>query len=223
MPPRRTSASEEATLAARIRAGDLAARDELVQRNLLLVYHLANNIRANTDLDFDDLVQEGTLGLLAAATRYDPARGTRFGTYAAFWVKRNMTMGCVYRSHHMDTPYRHRSRRHSPPTATEVLSMDRPLVRGEVGATFADQLVDARGDEATAQWEMVRTVGQLLAVAGLTPREAHILREKFWGQRTLADVGQDLGISRERVRQLQEGALRKMRAHLRSHTRTCAL
>lgn len=80
------SAPEERALAVRIRAGDAAARDELVEHNLALVVSVARRFEGR-GLDLDDLIGEGNLGLIRAAERYDPSFGVRFTTYATNWIK----------------------------------------------------------------------------------------------------------------------------------------
>src|SRR5262245_54617708 len=83
------TAADEARLARRIERGDLAAKDELVTANLRLVHALAQPYR-NRGVPFEDLVQEGSLGLIRAAEKFDHRRGLKFSTYAAWWVRRSI-------------------------------------------------------------------------------------------------------------------------------------
>lgn len=80
------TADEEVALARRVQAGDMAARDELYQRNMRLVLKIASTY-PQRGLDFDDLVQEGSIGLLRAIEKFDPDRGFKFSTYATWWIK----------------------------------------------------------------------------------------------------------------------------------------
>jgi len=90
------SPAEERVLARRVRAGDAEARDHLVRANLRLVVHLARQF-AGRGLPLEDLVAEGNMGLLRAAEGFDPDLGTRFTTYAAYWIKQSMRRA-AYRS-----------------------------------------------------------------------------------------------------------------------------
>src|SRR4051812_31601405 len=79
--------AEEQSLGRRIRAGDAAARDELIRRNIPLVLKLAvEHYRKRHGLDLDDLIQDGMIGLMRAVEMFDPERGTRFSTYASHWI-----------------------------------------------------------------------------------------------------------------------------------------
>ena len=84
------TAAEEARLARRIERGDAAAKEEMIARNLGLVWSLAAVYRG-PGVAFDDLVQEGTVGLMRAVERFDHRRGLRFSTYAAWWIRRALT------------------------------------------------------------------------------------------------------------------------------------
>src|SRR5262245_9901663 len=83
------TAAEERDLARRVQAGDAEARDHLVRANLRLVVHLARR-SANRGLPLDDLIAEGNVGLMRAAEGFDPEVGTRFATYATFWVRQSI-------------------------------------------------------------------------------------------------------------------------------------
>lgn len=208
-PKGRTTHAEEVALAARIAQGDIAARDELVTRNLRLVHHVAADFSLRHRLDYDDLVQAGSLGLLEATTRYDPLRGTRFGTFATFYIKKAMTHTLLYRRTLLDTPYRHRHR--CAPRSGEVVSLSTPI--GNNGGLLCDRLADpATPAPALAALDVAR----LMAGAGLTARETHILHERFWEERTLTDIGREAGVGRERVRQLEALALSKLTKRARA-------
>ena len=86
---RRLTAAEEVQLARRIERGDLAAKREMIERNLRLVHSLAQRYRAS-GASYDDLVQEGTIGLVRAVERFDHRRGLKFSTYAVWWIRRSL-------------------------------------------------------------------------------------------------------------------------------------
>src|SRR3954463_13024264 len=82
------TATEERALAYRVERGDLAAKDRMIEANLRLVVHVAKRYqRENSPLTLPDLVQEGTLGLVRAAEKFDPRTGNRFSTYATIWIR----------------------------------------------------------------------------------------------------------------------------------------
>ena len=83
------SHAEELTLARRIERGDLNAKDTMIESNLRLVHAVANEFRGS-GVAFDDLVQEGTIGLVRAVERFDHRRGLKFSTYAVWWIRRSM-------------------------------------------------------------------------------------------------------------------------------------
>ena len=91
---RRLTAAEEVQLAKRIERGDLAAKRAMIERNLRLVHSLAQRYRGR-GAAYDDLVQEGTIGLVRAVERFDHRRGLKFSTYAAWWIRRSLAYAVV--------------------------------------------------------------------------------------------------------------------------------
>jgi RNA polymerase primary sigma factor len=88
------NAAQEKTLALRVRKGDSEARDHMVRANLRLVVSIAQQY-ANRGLSLSDLIEEGNIGLMQAVNRFDPARNTRFSTYATFWIKQAIRQGLI--------------------------------------------------------------------------------------------------------------------------------
>ena len=145
-PARLLTAEDELRLARRIERGDLAAKDELVTANLRLVHTMAQSYR-NRGVPLEDLVQEGSVGLVRAAEKFDHRRGLRFSTYAAWWIRRSI----------MDALTNARAIR-IPPGAQQQLAA---VLRAEdelrrLGAVTSDEAIAAR--------------------AGLSPRTVSALR-----------------------------------------------
>jgi RNA polymerase sigma factor (sigma-70 family) len=242
--------SELEPLAVRAQAGDARAREELIERMLPTVSGLARSYRTE-GLDHADLVQEGIIGLLRALARFDPARGTPFRAWAAWWIRQALQEARsdfvrplrlppaalrqlaklkaeherIYASERRDAPVEELASRVNVDRAqAEALlradqrprSLDEPVegAEGEVGSLgtlLADPL------SADAYEEVLDTIAgeQLRALlARLTEREREIVDARFGFGRPserLAEIGERLGISAERVRQLEERALAKLR------------
>ena len=250
---------QEQALGRRARAGDLAARDELVRCNVRLVIAVAEQTmrRCPRLLPFEDLVQEGQLGLLKAIEKFDPERGLRFSTYATWWVRQ--AMGQALADHgrtirlpvHMGEKVHHLARAEAVlfattgerPTAVELAahlgwpvaqvercraalqrsrpaSLDAELEGSQVGhdgATLGDLIADERQPapiEAVADRERRTLAVELLALLPERQRDILILRYGLDGGRpqTLETIGQRLGLTRERVRQLEKLALERLRS-----------
>jgi RNA polymerase primary sigma factor len=241
----RKGAGGAALAQARKRA--VRARALLVEPNLRLVVSIAKRF-ANRGLALSDLIQEGNIGLMTAVDRFDVDFGTRFSTYASWWIAQGMrralqNMASTIRVpvHVLDTQSRvaraassfamacgkeatpeelsgatglsldHVARALEAHTI-EPSSLDRPIGH-QSGTTFVDVIADEDApspfDVACAREdaERARRVAE-----DLTPRETQILRCRFEEGRTLAEIGNELGLSRERVRQIQAAALARLRS-----------
>jgi RNA polymerase primary sigma factor len=245
------TAEQEKTLALAIRSEqNLAARELLVISNLRLVVSIAKQF-LNRGVELEDLIVEGNLGLLRATDRFDPAFGTRFSTYASWWIKQAIRRSLLKGGPPVHIPSymveligrcKQASRKlegelERPPSLEELaaeLALPLGKVRmiwravkalhtpvqaplddsGEV-ANLEDRRPDERTaspDQSTLRREELRIVRRLLDT--IDEREASILRSRFGldGQQpmTLTQVASELGISRERVRQIEEEALRNL-------------
>lgn len=252
------SADQERELAVRVRHGSIPALHELIARHEPLVRSIASRYR-NASIAREDLVHEGFLGLLDAAARFDPERGTRFATYARWWVR------------HYVQRYLSANRRVVAPSQARIMRRLRRTLReatrrcaAEGGAVTTDELaaalrvsvrevqeaqvelsaIDLSVDEASgsgrsfateaatpedqvADRERQRLISAILAQAlsALDEREQLVVHERMLRDRPvpLREVGARLGVSRERIRQIQAAALAKMRAALERRADTGGL
>ena len=243
------TAVEEVALAQRIERGDQAARDHLIQANLRLVVSVAKRY-AGWSVSLLDLIQEGNVGLMRAADKFDWRRGFKFSTYATWWIRQAVRRGLAHNSRTVRLPVHvneklikaRRFERELPvqlgrdPTVAEIaaaldLTVDAytQLRAAERRAVSLEMTLDADGDrelgdlipdehavepaEASTRQLMAEQIRALLA--GLDGREQKILRLRYGlddgVHRTLEAVGTHFGLTRERIRQIESGALRKLR------------
>ena len=202
---------EERALAVRARAGDAAARDVLVRRNLPLVVAFARQ-QSRGAVRLDELVQEGNLGLLRAVEKFDPDAGTRFATYALWWIR-----AYVWRYLKLA---RSAVRPKSGTAAAADLSLDAPLDEdGDV--TRLERIPD---DEPAPDARYADAEGDA-RVRGALDRVRRRLGDLGWDivrsrlqqdpPDTLEQIGKRWGVSRERVRQVELQTKRFLRGYLR--------
>jgi RNA polymerase primary sigma factor len=239
----------EAELARGIRAGDQDALETLVRSNLRFVVSVAKKYQKQ-GVSLSDLINEGNLGLIRAAHKFDETKGIKFISYAAWWIRQAILQALAEQSRIVRVPlgragamYRVRKRANAlrqelgrEPTHAEiaegttltatdvarlaciaqaVVSLDAPLAPGE-GARLQDLLAD---EESMAPDEQMceRALSEAVAasLASLTAREGKILRLYFGldgdGPTTLEVIGTRMGVTRERVRQIKEQALSRLR------------
>jgi RNA polymerase primary sigma factor len=245
--------AEEIELAAKIKNGDKEARTRMINANLRLVVKIAQDY-SGYGLPLPDLISEGNIGLMKAVERFDPEKGGKLSTYAAWWIKQSIKRALANQSKTIRLPVHMvdkiaKMRRISAilaealgrePTDEELAeeiglprrklamlkqasqrptSLDAPINEGE-----ATQYSEIIGDEsaedplfALSEKNLHGELDDLLAV--LDQRERQIIDERFGlsGRKplTLEEVGREFGVTRERIRQLQNVALTKMRKALR--------
>ena len=242
---------QEAELAGRIRAGEEAAKERLIEANLRLVVQVARRY-INRGLPLPDLIEEGNIGLLRAVEKFEPERGTRFATYATWWIRQAVARALANQARTIRLPvhvemllgrYKRERERltqtlNRVPTAGELaqalgtseeqigeleelrlqpVSLDAPL--GADSRRVGDILVDEAADPAAALTRLFHERADLVAVLDdLAPNERAVLRRRFGldgdEPETLEAIGRRLDYSRERVRQIEAAALRKLRALL---------
>ncbi len=184
--------------------------NKLVTDNLNYVKSLANRYQGR-GVDFEDLVSEGYMAMMQAAQKYDAQRGTQFVAYAAPFIRSAMEQ--AVRQHASANGMSKDSHYSAGKAAAPTLSVDAPLSTNNK-YTLLDILVnkDAMTDEENAYFRMV-TKDLHAAVDALDEREQAVIR-KFFGigcaHITMAEIAEDLGLKRERVRQIRDKAVRKM-------------
>jgi RNA polymerase sigma-32 factor len=244
----RTTLTPEAErdLAVRWKAGDRAAGRRLIEACLPFVMTVALEYR-RWGLPLEDIVQEGNIGLLKAADRFDPERGCRLATYAAYWIRaeireyvargyRIVRLGSskserralrIYRkTHERDPGALAELSGLTEERATELLPLlmarDVSLERtpSDDGKAPAERLADggrSPEEEACLADEQAQLRAALKTVVDeLSPRERSIMRQRWLTDepQTLEQLGEAFGVSKERVRQLEERAKKRMRARL---------
>ena len=248
------SVEDEVELAGRIRQGDRAALEKLTKANLRFVVSVAKQYQ-NQGLSLPALINEGNLGLIKAAEKFDETRGFKFISYAVWWIRQSILQALAEQARIVRLPLNQvgsinkinktlqqfeqkYERRPSVEELAEILdmpiekiadtmkmsgrhiSMDAPFVEGE-----DNSLIDVmpnedspNADRGLINESLTKEIDRALAT--LTEREQKILRQ-FFGlgaqEKTLEEIGEELHLTRERVRQIKEKAIKKLKQNSRSH------
>ena len=248
------TANEEVELAQKIRTGDQLALEKLTNANLRFVVSVAKQYQ-NQGLKLPDLINEGNVGLVKAAKRFDETRGFKFISYAVWWIRQSILQALAEQSRVVRLPlnkigsinkikktFSYLEQAHErPPSPEEIakelemsvsevkqslkntgrhVSMDAPLKEGE-DSNLYDLMRSSespRPDISLMQQSLNTEINRALET--LSPREADVVK-LYYGigdqqSMTLAEIGQTFDLTRERVRQIREKAIRKLRHNSRS-------
>jgi len=244
---------EEVELAQRIKKGDQIALEKLTKANLRFVVSVAKQYQ-NQGLTLPDLINEGNLGLIKAAEKFDETRGFKFISYAVWWIRQSILQALAEQSRIVRLPLnqvgslnkinkalsRFEQEHERKPSAEELakvldlptekvsdtlrvsgrhISVDAPFVEGEANSLL-DVLINddsPNADRALMNESLSREIDRALST--LTERERDIIK-LFFGigcqDMTLEEIGEKFGLTRERVRQIKEKAIRRLRHTSRS-------
>jgi len=244
------TAAEEIKLSRQVHKGDEQARKSMIRSNLRLVINIAKRYM-HLGIPLLDLIEEGNLGLMKAVDKFNPRKGYRFSTYAAWWIKQGITRSISEQGKMIRVPvymneliskWKKRKERltqklNRSPTDQEIaralripkdkveqinlwMSTSTSSLDAPIGEEDEGQVVDLIEDQTAlspdANIEHIldkERVNNLLEI--MTPREREVLDMRFGladgKTQTLAEVALKLGVSRERIRQIEEVALKKLR------------
>jgi len=228
---------EELALSRLIQKGDEASRRRLIEANLRLVVKIARSYLAN-DLSFMDLIQDGNIGLLHAAEKYDHRKQVRFSTYATWWIRQSITRALADKRRAIRLPRKKEEVLRQVKKTNHTLSQlykrqpKTTEIAAEIGASREDvELVlnmtqnfaplDGEGDYTyNPEWALMKKSSREVTfqvLNKLNDREKNILIYRYQlngGKRyTLKKIGDRMGISTETVRQIEFRAIRKLRGH----------
>jgi len=248
------TADMEVELAQRIKGGDQSALERLTKANLRFVVSVAKQYQ-NQGLALPDLINEGNLGLIKAAKRFDETRGFKFISYAVWWIRQSILQALAEQSRIVRLPLNKigainkinktyaalEQKKQRPPTAEEIaaeldmtvndvkesmknigrhLSMDAPLVQGEDSNLYdVYNPSDAPAPDSDLMLQSLRIEIERALETLADERAADVIR-KFYGlgipQKTLEEIGEDHELTRERVRQIKEKGIRRLKHTSRS-------
>ena len=239
---------EEVELAQRIRKGDQEALEKLTKANLRFVVSVAKQYQ-NQGLSLPDLINEGNLGLIKAAEKFDETRGFKFISYAVWWIRQSILQALAEQSRIVRLPLnqvgqlnrinrlfskfeQENERSPSVEELAEVLdtdaemvgevmknavrpiSMDAPFVEGEEN-TLQDILTDNSSSDVDGLFDGESLATEVKRTLAMLPERERKILVMFYGigesEKSLEEIGLQLGLSRERVRQIKEKTLKKLR------------
>ncbi|HQP03086.1 MAG TPA: RNA polymerase sigma factor RpoD/SigA [Bacteroidales bacterium] len=247
------SVEEEVELAQRIKKNDRAALEKLTRANLRFVVSVAKQYQ-NQGLSLPDLINEGNLGLIKAAEKFDETRGFKFISYAVWWIRQSILQALAEQSRIVRLPLnqvgslnkinkafsKFEQENERRPTSEELakeldlpvekvadtirvsgrhVSVDAPFVSGEENSLLyvLENSDSPHTDSTLINESLSREIDRTLAT--LTERERDIIRY-FFGigcqEKTLEEIGEEFGLTRERVRQIKEKAIRRLRHNSKS-------
>jgi len=248
------TAEEEVDLAKRIREGDEKALNRLINANLRFVVSVSKQYQ-NQGLSLPDLINEGNLGLIKAAQRFDETRGFKFISYAVWWIRQSILQALAEQARIVRLPLNKigsinkinktltllEQQYEREPSVEEVamelecspkdvkesmrnsgrhVSMDAPLSQSEDGTLY--DVLDCKDTPSPDQQLINESLRREIerAISTLTEREANIIRLYFGLNQknpfTLEEIGEEFGLTRERVRQIKEKAVRRLKQTSRS-------
>lgn len=235
---------------------DPEAIQELVNHNLRLVVTIAKTYIKNTTMDIMDLIQEGNIGLIRAAEKFNYEKGNRFSTHAVWWIKQAISKALVDQAHTIRIPANiadeisklkkirnqlEQTNGGAEPTPKQLadamglteekilsllsqmkdnISLNANIKEGEE-TSYGDLIADHNLSNPLDKYLQKEAKDNLLFILStLSPREETIIKQRFGlgneKPKTLDEVGNNIGISKERVRQVEDNALRKLRHPMRS-------
>jgi RNA polymerase primary sigma factor len=242
------TADQEKSLARAIATGDTEARDQMVRANLRLVVNIARGYTGK-GLALQDLIEEGNLGLLRAVEGFDPVMGTRFSTYASYWIKQSIKRALINSAKTIRIPaymvellskWRRANARlaeelgrtPTPEEIARVLGLPKkklPIIKkairiynstpqtdqADAGWSLGEMIMDERmksPEDELVEHDALKHVLEMIET--MDQREATVLRMRFGlndtPPHTLKEIGERLGLTRERVRQIETEALNKL-------------
>jgi len=244
------SAEEEVELAVRIKQGDEAALNKLTTANLRFVVSVAKQYQ-NQGLTLSDLINEGNMGLIKAAKKFDETRGFKFISYAVWWIRQAIMSSLVENARMIRLPLnkvdsykkinqelvkflQHNQREPSPSELSEItgisekdvrmllkisskhLSMDAPMSSDESSSSMIEVLENRNEDEPDGDLMSQSLKDEVRnALSVLNDRESEIIAYYFGLEKersmSLEEIGEQMGLTRERVRQIKEKAIRRLR------------